>query len=201
MKKSRFSSMIKCTLCILLAVSAANAISFSEYRDRDAGRFVLKDPKPFRPDKDVVTVVMREAIPRGGGYTYQYPRENPEPVLTDKYAMEGALSMEIELIASDYSGVAICIAGSVDLTPYLEEGVLEFWIKGEKGGENALFVLVDDGVHHVKEEGLVHAQQLTVAGGPAKQAAQDVAAPLVGGQHAVCNHKDGGANVIGDDAQ
>jgi hypothetical protein len=37
-------------------------------------------------------------------------------------------------------------SGSVDLTPYLEEGVLEFWIKGAKGGENALFVLVDDGV-------------------------------------------------------
>ena len=134
-----------CLLMTLLLVSFSFA-GFSEYRDRDQSRFVMKQGKPFRPDKEVVTVVMREAIPRGGGYTYQYPRENPEPVLTDKYAMEGALSMEIELIASDYSGVAICIAGSVDLTPYLEEGVLEFWIKGDKGGENALFVLVDDGV-------------------------------------------------------
>ena len=134
-------------LSALLLVSFSFAApGFKEYRDRDQSRFVLKDPKPFRPDKDIVTVVMREAIPRGGGYTYQYPRENPEPVMTDKFAMEGALSMEIELIASDYSGVAICIAGSADLTPYYEEGVLEFWIKGEKGGENALFVLVDDGV-------------------------------------------------------
>jgi hypothetical protein len=66
--------------------------------------------------------------------------------MTDKFAKEGALSMEIELIASDYSGVAICIAGSADLTPYYEDGVLEFWIKGAQGGENALFVLVDDGV-------------------------------------------------------
>ncbi|MBQ3777474.1 MAG: sugar-binding protein, partial [Fibrobacter sp.] len=131
---------------MLLASSSFAGYGFSDYRDRDQSHFVMKDPKPFRPDKEVVTVVMREAIPRGGGYTYQYPRENPEPVLTDKYAMEGALSMEIELIASDYSGVAICIAGSVDLTPYLEEGVLEFWLKGAQGGENALFVLVDDGV-------------------------------------------------------
>jgi hypothetical protein len=131
---------------LVLASSSFAGYGFSDYRDRDQSRFVMKPAKPFRPDKEVVTVVMREAIPRGGGYTYQYPRENPEPVLTDKYAMEGALSMEIELIASDYSGVAICIAGSVDLTPYLEEGVLEFWIKGAKGGENALFVLVDDGV-------------------------------------------------------
>ena len=113
----------KCALAaMLLASSSFAGYGFSDYRDRDQSRFVMKDPKPFRPDKEVVTVVMREAIPRGGGYTYQYPRENPEPVLTDKYAMEGALSMEIELIASDYSGVAICIAGSVDLTPYLDKG-------------------------------------------------------------------------------
>lgn len=137
----------KCLCLSLLFVSFSFAsLGFGDYRDRDESRFVMKPAKPFRPDKDVVTVIMREAIPRGGGYTYQYPRENPEPVMTDKYAKEGALSMEIELVASDYSGVAICIAGSVDLTPYLEEGVLEFWIKGEKGGENALFVLVDDGV-------------------------------------------------------
>ena len=143
--KSHLQTIIwKCAVGSLLLASFSFA-SFSDYRDRDNSRFVTREAKQFRPDKDVVSVVMREAIPRGGGYTYQYPRENPEPVLTDKYAMEGALSMEIELIASDYSGVAICIAGSVDLTPYLEEGVLEFWIKGAKGGENALFVLVDDG--------------------------------------------------------
>ena len=85
---------------MLLASSSFAGYGFSDYRDRDQSHFVMKDPKPFRPDKEVVTVVMREAIPRGGGYTYQYPRENPEPVLTDKYAMEGALSMEIELIAT-----------------------------------------------------------------------------------------------------
>ena len=86
---------------LVLASSSFAGYGFSDYRDRDQSRFVMKPAKPFRPDKEVVTVVMREAIPRGGGYTYQYPRENPEPVLTDKYAMEGALSMEIELIASD----------------------------------------------------------------------------------------------------
>ena len=106
----------KCLFVTLLLASFSFA-GFSEYRDRDQSRFIMKPAKPFRPDKDVVTVVMREAVPRGGGYTYQYPRENPEPFMTDKYAKEGALSMEIELIASDYYGVAICIAGSVDLTP------------------------------------------------------------------------------------
>lgn len=129
----------------LLMVSSVMA-GFGEYRDRDASRFEAKVVKPFRPDKDVVSVVMREGIPRGGGYTYQYPRENPEPAMTDRFAKEGDLSMEIELIASDYSGVAICIAGSKDLTPFFEEGVLEFRLKGVQGGEVAQFVLVDDGV-------------------------------------------------------
>ena len=134
------------TTFFLASVTLVSA-SFNDYRDRDATRFTPKEPKPFRQDRDVASIVMREGIPRGGGYTYQYPRENPEPIMTDVAgAMQGDLAMQIELIASDYSGVAICIAGSVDLTPYYEEGVLEFWIKGNEGGENALFVLVDDGV-------------------------------------------------------
>jgi hypothetical protein len=133
-------------LTVLVLCFSASFAAFSDYRDRDSQRFSPKIVKPFHTDQDVVTVIMREGIPRGGGYTYQYPRENPEPFMTDKYAMEGDLSMEVELVASDYSGVAICIAGSSDITPYMEEGVLEFWIRGNKGGEIAQYVLVDDGV-------------------------------------------------------
>jgi hypothetical protein len=140
-------SMLLKKVVFLLCLSVINIFAaFNDYRDRGAERFVVQEKRPFKADKDVVVVVMREGIPRGGGYTYQYPRENPEPFMTDKYAMQGDLSMEIELVASDYSGVAICIAGSADLKPYMEEGVLEFWIKGDKGGEIAQYVLVDDGV-------------------------------------------------------
>lgn len=142
---NKISVISRMSLVALLLASTAMA-GLDDYRNRDVERFTAKVSKPFRPDKDVVSVVMREGIPRGGGYTYQYPRENPEPAMTDKFAKEGDLSMEIELIASDYSGVAICIAGSANLSPYMDEGVLEFWLKGDRGGENALFVLVDDGV-------------------------------------------------------
>lgn len=131
----------------VLALASTAMADFSDYRDRDSSRFAAKVAKPFHQDKEVAVIVMREGIPRGGGYTYQYPRENPAPFMTDAAgSKQGDLAMEIELIASDYSGVAICIAGSSDLTPYLEDGVLEFWIKGNVGGEKALFVLVDDGV-------------------------------------------------------
>ena len=46
-------------------------------------------------------------------------------------------------------------------------------------------VFLDDGLHDLIEEGVVDAQELAVAGSPAQQTAQDVAAALVGGQHAV----------------
>ena len=59
-------------------------------------------------------------------------------------------------------------------------------------------VLVDDGAAHLIEEGLVHPQQLAVAGSPAQQAAQHIAPALVGGQHAVADHKHGGADVVGN---
>jgi len=62
---------------IFLASATFVSASFNDYRDRDATRFTPKEPKPFRQDKDVASIVMREGIPRGGGYTYQYPRENP----------------------------------------------------------------------------------------------------------------------------
>jgi len=143
-KNCRLAHVVSLAVLFLFFTNASAA--FDTYRNRDSERFLKKSVKPFHSDQDVVVVIMRESIPRGGGYTYQYPRENPEPKLTDKYAMEGDLSMEIELVASDYSGVAICIAGSADLTPYMEEGVLEFWIKSAKGGEVAQYVLVDDGV-------------------------------------------------------
>jgi len=131
---------------VLFLFSTGAFAAFDDYKNRDSERFLKREIKPFHADKDVAVVVMREGIPRGGGYTYQYPRENPPPFMTDKYAKQGDLSMEIELIASDYSGVAIAIAGNANLIPHLEEGTLEFWIKGDKGGEVCQYVLLDDGV-------------------------------------------------------
>ncbi len=56
-------------------------------------------------------------------------------------------------------------------------------------------------VHDLEEEGLVHAQQLPVTRGAAQKTAQHVAAPLVGGQHAVADHEGGGTDVVGDDTK
>ena len=60
-------------------------------------------------------------------------------------------------------------------------------------------VFVNHGVHHFTQEGAVHPQQLSVAGGAAQQAAQHIAPALVAGQHTVADHEAGGADVVGDD--
>ena len=62
-------------------------------------------------------------------------------------------------------------------------------------------VFVNNGVHHLIQEGLVDAQQLAVAGGPAQQAAQHIAPALVAGQNAVADHEAGRTDMVGDDTE
>jgi hypothetical protein len=71
MKKTVSSVFGRLSVVALFVASASHA-SFDDYRNRDAERFAIKQSKPFKADKDVVSVVMREGVPRGGGYTYQY---------------------------------------------------------------------------------------------------------------------------------
>ena len=62
-------------------------------------------------------------------------------------------------------------------------------------------VFVHDHVHDLIQERLVDAEELAVARRAAQQTAQHVAAALVRRQDAVRDHHDGGADMVGDDAQ
>ena len=59
---------------------------------------------------------------------------------------------------------------------------------------------LDDSVDQLGQERTVDAQHAAMAGSAAQQTAHNVAAALVGGQDAVGCHKDGGTDVVGDDA-
>ena len=59
---------------------------------------------------------------------------------------------------------------------------------------------LDDDVDALVEERLGEPEHLAVAGGAAHDPAQHVAAPLVGGQHAVADQEGGRPQVVGDDA-
>ncbi len=58
---------------------------------------------------------------------------------------------------------------------------------------------VDDDLGRLGQEGLPPTQQAPVAHGPPDDAAQHVAAPLVGGQDAVGDEEGDGPRVVGDD--
>ncbi len=62
-------------------------------------------------------------------------------------------------------------------------------------------IFLDHGIADLIEEGLIHPQELAVAGGPAEKAAEDIAPAFIGGEHAVADHKGGRTDVVGDDPE
>ena len=97
-----------------------------------------------------------------------------------------------------------------DLQTGIDRAVEVFFLGVDDAGDHIL--LLDDlGISlagdlkdllgKLGQEQTFDAQELTVTGGTAQQAAQDVAAAVVGGMHAVAHKHDGGADVVGDDAQ
>ena len=85
----------------------------------------------------------------------------------------------------------VCFLGTDDL---LDIGVMlaQLGVSGLAG--------LDDRLHQLHEEGAADAQHTAMAGSAAQQTAHNVAAALVGGQDAVGCHKDGGTDMVGDDA-
>ena len=59
---------------------------------------------------------------------------------------------------------------------------------------------LDDSLHQLHQERVSDAQHTAMAGSTAQQAAQHIAAALVGGQDAVGHHEGAAADVVGDDA-
>ena len=60
--------------------------------------------------------------------------------------------------------------------------------------------LADSNLNYVNEEGMIDAEELTVAASATDDSAENVAAALVGGDNGVGDHKHCGADVVGDNA-
>lgn len=79
-----------------------------------------------------------------GGFSYVYPDES-KVFIPEESGKNGEVALQFELVADDYSGGSICLYNLLyDVTPYIVTGALEFWIKGDQGGEVAWIALVDD---------------------------------------------------------
>ena len=79
-----------------------------------------------------------------GGYAYWYP-ENSKVFIPEESGKNGEVAIEFDLDEKDYSGGSVCRYNLLyDLRPLYATGALQFWIKGNMGGEIAWAALVDD---------------------------------------------------------
>lgn len=79
-----------------------------------------------------------------GGYAYWYPDES-KVFIPEESGKNGEVALLFNLIANDYSGGSVCLYNLLyDMRPYYSQGALQFWIKGNDGGEIAWAALVDD---------------------------------------------------------
>jgi len=79
-----------------------------------------------------------------GGFDYIYPEQSKMDI-PEGSGKNGEVAVYVDLVPNDYSGGAVCLYNMLfDLTPYLESGALQFWIKGLNGGEAATAGLSDD---------------------------------------------------------
>jgi hypothetical protein len=89
--------------------------------------------------------IFSEEIEREGTYNYSYPTDGTSEIRTTNIEKHsGNYSMKVTLNPSGYSGAAIGNYPPMDLAQCRETGALEFWIKGEKGGEKCEVLLLDD---------------------------------------------------------
>jgi len=79
-----------------------------------------------------------------GGYSYVYGG-NTRVFIPEESGHTGDVSVVFELDPADYSGGAVVLYGTeYDLTDVFPTGALEFWIKGELGGEIGEIGLADN---------------------------------------------------------
>ena len=79
-----------------------------------------------------------------GGYAYWYP-DNSKVFIPEESGKNGEVAIEFDLDEKDYSGGSVCLYNLLyNLTGMYATGALQFWIKGNNGGEIAWAALVDD---------------------------------------------------------
>lgn len=95
---------------------------------------------------EVLVEVFSDTLAVDGKYTYAYPGKSSITVdTTDAYM--GKTCLKITLDPTTYSGAAIGTYPLTDLIEARTSGMVEFWIKGQKGGEVCELTLIDADDH------------------------------------------------------
>ena len=104
-----------------------------------------------RPPRLVVYKFFDEQY-RQGGYDYAYGGKSKCVTITKEGGYKSKAAVQINLDPKDYSGASICLYNETfDLSKYMLDSKLEFYIKGTKGGEQLLIGLLDEEVSDGKK--------------------------------------------------
>lgn len=104
-----------------------------------------------RPPRLVVYKFFDEQY-RQGGYDYAYGGKSKGVTITKAGGYKSKAAVQINLDPKDYSGASICLYNETfDLSKYMLDSKLEFYIKGTKGGEQLLIGLLDEEVSDGKK--------------------------------------------------
>jgi len=104
-----------------------------------------------RPPRLVVYKFFDEQY-RQGGYDYAYGGKSKGVTITKEGGYKSKAAVQINLDPKDYSGASICLYNEVfDLSKYMLDSKLEFYIKGKNGGEQLLIGLLDEEVSDGKK--------------------------------------------------
>lgn len=104
-----------------------------------------------RPPRLVVYKFFDEQY-RQGGFDYAYGGKSKGVTITKEGGYKSKAAVQINLDPKDYSGASICLYNETfDLSKYMLDSKLEFYIKGTKGGEQLLIGLLDEEVSDGKK--------------------------------------------------
>lgn len=104
-----------------------------------------------RPPRLVVYKFFDEQY-RQGGFDYAYGGKSKGVTITKEGGYKSKAAVQINLDPKDYSGASICLYNETfDLSKYMLDSKLEFYIKGNNGGEQLLIGLLDEEVSDGKK--------------------------------------------------
>ena len=164
----------------LARLSRAHALLLHQLLERILihGHVLLLHHLAGQVNREAVGVIELERI-RAGEHPLALGLMLGEQVGEDVHAGVDGLGEVLLLVADDAGDIRLLLA---------QLGVLAL-------------VFVHDHVHDLIQERFVDAEELAVARRAAQQTAQHIAAALVRRQDTVRDHHDGGADMVGDDAQ
>lgn len=137
MKSKKYLVLMAAIVTLFAAETVFSKIQFKPLKKNDAVK-----TGPTQDSRLVYRFFDEDFI--SGGYAYWYP-DNSKVFIPEESGKNGEVALQFDLDANDYSGGSVCLYNLLyDMSDIFSTGALQFWIKGQNGGEIAWVALVDE---------------------------------------------------------